>query len=337
MRDSNPSPRALVPLALAILALTLASCGKAPAPLAPTPDGSAAAGVRNATGDAAAAQAAGQGTFYPLQLGNHWSYERALSIYFDPEDGPPDPAFGQRHQRDRDLVCVEQLSGSSYVVERIGSPVTPSFWVRYRQDEAGLYEADMDVSLPPSCTGATGRRAYDVAALQARANEEAWSAVGARLDPAKHVACRAAWDRLQARAAAIRRVLGTGPEALPRAAAGDAGVEPGEITRLEYPLRPGVHWVIRADPLFESTVEAAEVLDLPAGRLPGWRIRIDSVFLGPNDRVHFWFGRSGFLKSVAHFEDQATDSEGNPIGRFIAEETEDLLELSLSRGRFATP
>ena len=112
-------------------------------------------------------------------------------------------------------------------------------------------------------------------------------------------------------------------------------MESGEITRLEYPLHPGAQWVIRADPRFESIVEGAEVLDLAVGHVPGWRIRIESVLFGPDDRVHIWYGRGGFLKLEAYFEGIATDPGGNRLGRLISEESEVLTEVSLSGGRFA--
>ncbi len=114
-------------------------------------------------------------------------------------------------------------------------------------------------------------------------------------------------------------------------------MESNEITRLGYPLRPGASWVIRADPYFDSAVEGAEVLDLAVGRVPAWRIRIGVQGLGPDDQVHLWCGRSGFLKLAVHIEDQFLDPNRNLIGRLIYEDNEQLVGLSLRRGRFATP
>ena len=317
---------------LAVLALTLGACGRSAAPVAPAQERAIA---RTGTEDAAAALSAAEGGFYPLEVGNHWSYERAIALFTIPVDGPPGPVFGSRHPVDRDLVCVEQIGDQRYVVEQNGAPATPPWWVRYRQDGAGLYEADVTVALPPACLGATGRRAFETGAASARPGEASWSALAARsADPARQVAYRAAWERLETRAAAIRQVIGAARRA--PADARHGGAQPGEITRLEYPLHPGAHWVIRGQPSFEATAEANEVLDLPPGRMPAWRIRIDSEFLGANDHVHVWYGRSGFLKYAAHFEGVATDPAGNPVGTVVADETEDLLELSLNRGRFAT-
>ena len=78
-------------------------------------------------------------------------------------------------------------------------------------------------------------------------------------------------------------------------------------------------------------------LDLAVGHVPAWRIRIDIDGFGPRDRVHIWYSRSGFLKSDVHLEAEATDTNGNPIGLAILEESEELVALSLNRGRFAAP
>jgi hypothetical protein len=339
MRTSDLSPRASGPLAgIALLALVLSGCGRTAAPVAPAaervPESALRAELAGAGGLAQGGQSAN--LFYPLDLGNHWGYEHDLSVYVIPDGGPPGPAFGLSDRRDRDLVCIEQLAGRSYVVERESYPGGLFSWVRYRQDGAGLYEADINISLPPACARAraTGRQKFEAEGVATLPGEAAWAGVEAKLaDPAQQVAYRAAWERVQARASAIRQALWTGP-GIPRAAAG-GGVEPGEITRLEYPLHPGAHWVIRADPRFESIVEGAEVLDLAAGHVPGWRIRIETDLLGPNDRIHIWFGCSGLLKLAAHLEGVATDPGGNPIGRVISEESEVLTELSLGTGRFA--
>ena len=336
MRDSNPSPRAFIPLALAILAIASAGCGRAPAPIAPAGERTPAlsTAVRSDGVDVPIASSAAENGFYPLHLGNEWSYAYTLSIVIIPEGGPPDPAFGLSDRRTRDLVCVETRGGNPYVVERTYYPSPRVFtWVRYRQDRDGLFEADVETTLPPTCSAASGRRHFDAGARVVGSGEEAWAAIAAKFPaPARQAAYREAWEGIAARAAAIRRALGAEPEP-PRA----AGVEAGEITRLEYPLRPGAHWVIRETPRFEATVEGAETLDLAVGHVPAWRIRIDFDGLGANDRVSVWYGRAGFLMSDVHVEGVATDPEGNPIGRLIYDETEELEELALNGGRFATP
>jgi len=335
MRTPDLSPRASGLLTgVALLALALSGCGKAATPVAPAAGRVPESALRAEIAGGLAQGSQSANLFYPLELGNHWGYDHALGLYFIPEGGPPGPVFGLNDRRDLDIVCIEQLAGRSYFIERESFPGGVFTWMRYRQDGAGLYEADVDITLPPNCDAQTGRQTFDAEGVSARPGEAAWAGVAASLaDPAKRAAYRAAWERIQARASEVRRALGTEP-GIPQAAGG-GGVESGEITRLEYPLHPGANWVIRADPRFESIVEGAEALDLAVGHVPGWRIRIESVFLGPDDRVHVWYGRSGFLKLEAHFEGVATDANGDPIGRVISDESEVLTEVALGGGRFA--
>jgi hypothetical protein len=324
--------RRLAPLT--VLVFLLSGCGSSPTD--PASGGVTASAIR------AEVDAAGSpgdrppaSLFYPLEVGNHWGYDHSLAAYIIPTGGSPGPVFGSNNRVIHDLVCVEHRLGRSYTVEQVQYEGTPPWWVRDRQDGSGLFEADVDVTLPPACGNAGGRRVFDAGAAPVRPGEGEWLSLAAKIaDPAKQAAYRVAWERVQVRAAAIRQAIGFTARALPRA---EVGAESGEITRLEYPLHPGARWVIRADPRFESIVEGAEVLDLAVGHVPGWRIRIDSEFLGPDDRVHAWYGPSGYLKLVAHLEGIATDNAGNIIGRVIADESEVLTELSLGGGRFAAP
>jgi hypothetical protein len=335
MRTSDLLHRVQGPLAgITFVALALSGCGRTATPIAPADPRVPESALRAETGGAGGLAQGGPSAnlFYPLDLGNHWSYEHFLTLYFDPDDGPPEPAFGISDQRERELVCVESFSGRSYIVEQQSFTGSPLWWVRYRQDGTGLYEADVNIAMPPDCAAETRMRRLDAESAPAAVDEAAWAAVAAHVtDPREQAALR----RIQERATAIRRALGYGPAPAPITARPGDGVQPGELTRLEYPLHPGATWVIRADPRFESTVEGADALDLAVGRVPGWRIRVDNEFLGPGDRVHFWYGRSGFLKLVAHFEDVVTDPNGNRIGLMIAEDREELVDLSLRKGRFA--
>jgi hypothetical protein len=115
------------------------------------------------------------------------------------------------------------------------------------------------------------------------------------------------------------------------AARSRGGVLDHEITRLAYPLHPGAHWVIRADPRFESTVMSLGPIDEPAGRFAGARIRVDSDVFGPRDRVELRYGRDGVLGLSAHLEGVATDESGNVIGIMVAEQRQDLAALTLRR------
>jgi len=322
---------------LALATMTLAGCSRSVAPVTsatPTSDRAAVTALRNDFVDTEGTAQGGTpaNLFYPLDLGNHWGYDHEVSVYIVPTGGPPGPVSSVRNRQDRDLVCLEPRFGRRYVVEQTSYGGSLFSWLRYRQDGAGLYEADVSVGEPPVCASVSGHRIFDTDDVPARSSEQAWTALAAKLaNPAQQAAYRAAWDRIQARAAAVRRALEPGTQGA------SGGVESDEITRLEYPLHPGAHWVIRANPHFESIVERAEVLDLAVGHVTAWRIRIENEFLGQDDSIHFWFGRDGFLKSAAHFEGIATDPGGNIIGVVIADESERLDELSLQGGRFAAP
>jgi len=334
MRAFDLSPRAPHRFAtLAIFALLLSSCGNAPTD--PAANRVTASALR-AEIDAGRGPSGGgppASLFYPLEVGNHWGYDHSFSVYIIPTGGPPGPVQGVNDRVIRDLVCVEHRLGHDYTVEQVQYQGAPPWWVRYRQDGSGLFEADVEVTNPPLCAGPAGRRIFDAKAAPARADERVWASVAAKIaDPAKQVAYRAAWDRVQARIAAARQAIGITARSLPRAA---AGVEPGEITRLEYPLHPGAHWVVRANPSFGSIVEGTDALDLEVGLLPAWRIRVGNEFLGPEDRILTWYGRSGMLKLEGHFEGSATDEAGNEIGRVIADESAVLTDLALGGGRFA--
>lgn len=323
---------------LVLAAMALSGCGRSTATISPAMsvnDRAPAAQLRAETPapDAGAAASQNGNAFYPLDLGNHWGYQHEISLYIVPTGGPPGPVSSVSDRHERDLVCVEQRNGNDYMVERTSYGGSLFSWVRYRQDGAGLYEADVSIGDPPVCASVSGHRIFDSDEPAALSGQGAWTALAATLhDPVRQAAYRAAWDRIQARADAVRRALEPGPA---QTAAG--GVQTDEITRLQYPLHRGAHWVIRASPLFESIVEGNDALDLAVGHVPAWRIRIDSALVGPDDRVHFWFSRNGFLKLAFHFEGIATDPSGTIIGVVIDDETETLDELSLSGGRFAAP
>ena len=99
--------------------------------------------------------------------------------------------------------------------------------------------------------------------------------------------------------------------------------------RHRYPLRPGRSWTIREFPFYGSTVERRDIIDLPAGRRAAWRIRIDSVFLGPEDEVYLWFSRCGRLALYSRFVGTAVDENGEVIGTFVTEDNEVLEGLAI--------
>lgn len=114
--------------------------------------------------------------------------------------------------------------------------------------------------------------------------------------------------KLRERITALDELLRTSPRVMSGPPIpGTAG--PGELTRLRYPLEPKARWTIRADPNFRfvADVVGVDVLELPAGRFRGYRIRLGADVFGPHDVVHVWYGRSGYLQLVAHLEGDATN------------------------------
>jgi hypothetical protein len=325
-------------LVLAIILAAIASGCAAPLdpPTAPSISSEVARSRAASTGTGSLSEGALQGlsgTFYPLQLGNRWHYRRHLVYTLIPYEGEPSPPIELDATIDRGLICTEQRDGREYMVEQAeehGTDASFTTWIRFRQDRAGLYEADVTLQDPPACVTrrvpASSGGGREVAAGLA-GQMEALIPAG---PPARSAAFRVAVERLQAKLALIDAALGT----MTRTPAGSGAqfVGAGELTRLRYPLYPGARWIIRNAPgaIFAARVEGTDVLTLPAGRLRGYRIRISSDGLGPNDTVRTWYGTSGLLQIVVHGEYEAIDVFGQPIGRVFVDQREALEELQLS-------
>jgi hypothetical protein len=225
------------------------------------------------------------------------------------------------------FVQEETASPSGSLIGRAAS--ASSTWTRYRQDRSGLYEADVDASVPPTLDGGSCHVPRSSATVPGvdKARSLPASLVG-RLPAAQRSAFAAAWDRLQERESLIRTSL----PAASGAGGGRGrrrGLLGGEIVRLKYPLHDGAMWVIRPDPLFSSTVDEHEVLALPAGRFPSYDIRIDSDLIEAGEFVRLWFGRSGQLAFRFRLVALVTDSEGNEIGTLVDDHGEVLRDFSL--------
>ncbi len=285
-------------------------------------DGESAAektGVPAVTAPEASGGAQGAaGGFYPLATGNRWTHDRNFTAWVVSAEGETLDTYITRAAVERVQTGTETLFGREYVVERETGIQSDGHiyggWTYFRQDRTGLYEAD----LAPVASARFPASVPDPAApasLLARPHPEAWLA---------------AWTRVQAKRAAVHAALaGRGTPGHAR-----GGVLENEITRLAYPLHPGRDWTIRPDPFFGSTVEGNEVLDLPAGRFTGWRIRIESDLFGPDDEAHVWYGRSGYLEIHDRLYGIATGPGGEVVGTVIGEETEVLTGLDLvSNGR----
>jgi len=264
--------------------------------------------------------------FFPLAIGNRWhalSEDRATLI---PSDGSPSTAqYAVHTDISREMTGTEVLSGNTYTLMREihvststanPNPTTYTTWVRYRQDAAGLYEAD--VTGPPASASKLAPAVHGGALSAALP-----ASLRSRVPVAQAAAYERAWSRLQEKIASLREVSATPTRA--------SDVMDGEITRLDYPLHPHAEWTIRAEPFFRSVVEGLDHLQLAGGRFSAYRIRIENEFLGENDSVHLWMGKSGQLQLTYHVESVATDEDGNEIGRIVAEHQEAVDSLSLVR------
>lgn len=94
------------------------------------------------------------GPFYPLAVGNSWEYFHTRTVRYATLDGSEfRPTQYSEATSVRKLLGTESRGGSQYVVEQETFTVTGSdpleLWRRYRQDEAGLFRANVAVNLPP--------------------------------------------------------------------------------------------------------------------------------------------------------------------------------------------
>jgi hypothetical protein len=136
--------------------------------------------------------------------------------------------------------------------------------------------------------------------------------------------------RLEEKVAAVEASIGRGAAAFRMNLPPTTG--PAEIIRLRYPLASKSQWRIRNDRRFISSVVVVgqESLDLPSGRLLGWRIEVASDALGPRDYFRMWYGTAGFLQQVAHYEIDAVDQTGSVIGTSTWDERQQLTEYQLA-------
>ena len=274
--------------------------------------------------------------FFPLDMGNMWTYTGELVLVID--DGPP---FVTETREVRSIVGTEERFGREYVIEKQfnidedGDTLSPS-WYRYRQDRAGLYLADIAANEPP--LGRFARGAYPGRVRDSRLERMAriWSRISVRVSAEDRRAYNRAWENLCLKLRAIESVTGTDSRFAALSKGPPGGVLPEEITMLKYPLHPSQEWAIRDDPFYVgAAVETHVVLDLPPGRIGGYRIRIDNSLFGPNDRALGWYGRDGFLGSEIHVESEILDPNGNPLGTMVLDDELFLGTLDLvGKGRW---
>jgi hypothetical protein len=276
--------------------------------------------------------------FFPLSIGNRWTYRGAFTLRLEGDSISEVYQYAEQ----RELIGYEELFGREYMVEtqKQWSSILPfppdnatTYWIRNRQDKAGLYEADYFISIPPDSGAGSLAPASSTERLDVLNRETRQRRFGDRLKAAGHDGYQTALtrlgDKIRTAEAAIRA---TGMSRRPRRIGGPpGGVLADEITRLKYPLHPGQHWVIRDSPFFfKSHVEAYRIFSLPAGRMGGHTIRIDIDGFDKHDRVELWYGRNGFLGMRMHVKSVATDELGNPIGVLISDEFKWLVEMDVT-------
>lgn len=93
--------------------------------------------------------------FTPLSVGDSWTYHHWRETHFLASNGSDVRApISFAAESRREIVAVERIAGVDYAVERdcffvIGSADTACTWRRLRQDDTGLYTADLDDDAPP--------------------------------------------------------------------------------------------------------------------------------------------------------------------------------------------
>ena len=339
MRPNLPGPLSLliatrVSLAL-LVGVILSGCGgSSTAPTAPSATDHAALATGGASksiaqSGAQLAQSTG-GDFYPLSVGNLWQYSRAFSL--GDEVGPP---YDIRSAVTRELIGTETLLDRSYVVEeeRTVQDTRPGelfrTWTRYRQDRAGLYYADVCGCDPPILDGGTGGSASQESSTRVDASTPSWEVLKGRYAPEQQPAFEAAYARLKAHLNRARHALEMASARMSRDPGPPGGANDSEVGFLKYPLHVGSSWSIREDIRLTWTVEGVERIDLPGGQFTAYRIRVRYEGMQPDDEAIIWYGRSGRLAHRLHLSGIATDSDGNPIGTFTSDESEELVGLSL--------
>jgi hypothetical protein len=299
-----------------LVILSLAGCS-GPDPVGP---------LRQAVGSkssAAEANGFGSGSFYPLAIGNAWSYLGVGSIRYITNGTPGDPLEVYAFTETRRLIGYTRHDETTYVIEEQIHHEVPeghygpsTFWSRMRQNAAGLFFLDTLLTSPPGVENGNAELApgpsvsVDLASVPS----------GVRTNPAL--------VRLAHRLELMRKAVRV-PGRM------DANNPTGvELTELLYPLKVGQNWSIRPDIPWPARVAGVEVLDTPAGRITSYRIDLDpfGTTIHEGEWVREWWSRRGWLGYSLHFLEEETDTDGQPTGRiFTADESMIVESLNISR------
>lgn len=127
----------------------------------------AVVGSLGCAGDATRPEEAGPvvvSDFYPLQIGNAWSYQYTSDVRFlNADSGALLDQLTRAGVGEVTIDRTEKIGDVTYIVERTvavepGQPPDTT-WVRLRQDGTGLYRANLSNRLPPDGTNMTGHPA----------------------------------------------------------------------------------------------------------------------------------------------------------------------------------
>ena len=265
------------------------------------------------------------GATYPLAVGNAWDYDIHERVVTTTPSG--ETFVYEDHRPFRSSITgTGQVFERDYFFQteydpRFEPPIGPTFALR--QDGTGLYHQDLFLLF-----GDSARRPGDGGAshMSRPSGEALGSSVRAALADSPH---RAAFERaaleLTTRLESMRLNAANLPEV-------PGGAASGELTMLDYPLHAGAHWVVRASPRFERTVLRREHLELPVGSVSAWRLRGQSELYGPDDRVWFWYGDDGLVRSLVHARLHVRDDLGRIIGEVFGTWDQKLVSFSTGFG-----
>ena len=268
-------------------------------------------------------------TFYPLAIGNRWRSTRAWSGTWIGDGEPPWPAESGTEDYEFEQICTE-VRGVAYIVEeqRIYSDGdSGASHVRYRQNGAGLYEADVCLCEPPDCSTPS---LMPPVVRRTVPYDRFWQRIATTIpDPEAQAVVKESWDRFCSKIEAARRL------SIPSGVEKAAGAP--ELIRLKYPLFPGQNWAIRNDPsfVFKAAVETFEFIALPIGRAPAYRVRV-SPPIDPAEVFDYvqWWGPCGFLGDRMHSEFEWTDGAGKLV--FVFDASQEVTEVDLVDRRACT-
>lgn|SRR6266850_996514 len=254
----------------------------------------------------------GSGSFYPLSVGNKWTFSGGGSARVVTGGGsPPYEDFHFAFTESRELIGTTHHEGTAYAVEeqvhheipeRASGPFV--LWSRMRQDRGGLFALDTLLQAPPPMDGAVHVAvAGPVSNQTLRIEPGLWRHGGASDAWLDRFADRVELFRESARGIMGRRVVAGTPSGL-------------ELKFLVYPLHPGLAWSTRPDFPWPVSVDGMEALDTPAGKFPAYRISVNpgGTTVHEGEWIYIWYSRYGFLGYSIHTFDEVTDPDGQPTG-----------------------